>query len=40
MPFGGVKDSGYGRFGGRAGLDEFSEIRWVTIRHSPTPYPI
>jgi acyl-CoA reductase-like NAD-dependent aldehyde dehydrogenase len=40
MPFGGVKDSGYGRFGGRAGLDEFSEIRWVTIRHSPSPYPI
>jgi acyl-CoA reductase-like NAD-dependent aldehyde dehydrogenase len=40
MPFGGVKDSGYGRFGGRAGLDEFTEIRWVTIRRSPTPYPI
>jgi benzaldehyde dehydrogenase (NAD) len=40
MPFGGEKDSGYGKFGGRAGLDEFTELRWVTIRRSPTPYPI
>ncbi|MGD0957606.1 MAG: aldehyde dehydrogenase [Candidatus Acidiferrales bacterium] len=40
MPFGGVKDSGYGRFGGRAGLDEFTELRWITVRRSPTPYPI
>jgi len=40
MPFGGVKDSGYGKFGSRAGLDEFTELRWITIRRSPTPYPI
>jgi vanillin dehydrogenase len=40
MPFGGVKDSGYGRFGGKAGLEEFTELRWVTIRRTPTPYPI
>jgi benzaldehyde dehydrogenase (NAD) len=40
MPFGGQKDSGYGRFGGRAGLDEFTELRWITIRRSPTHYPI
>ncbi|MGD1212420.1 MAG: aldehyde dehydrogenase [Candidatus Acidiferrales bacterium] len=40
MPFGGVKDSGYGRFGGRAGLEEFTELRWITVRRSPTPYPI
>jgi acyl-CoA reductase-like NAD-dependent aldehyde dehydrogenase len=40
MPFGGMKDSGYGKFGGRAGLDEFTELRWVTIRRSPTHYPI
>jgi len=40
MPFGGMKDSGWGRFGGRTGLDEFTEVRWVTIRRSPTPYPI
>lgn len=40
MPFGGVKDSGYGRFGGKAALEEFTELRWVTIRRTPTPYPI
>jgi acyl-CoA reductase-like NAD-dependent aldehyde dehydrogenase len=40
MPFGGEKDSGWGRFGGRAALEEFTELRWVTIRRTPTPYPI
>jgi acyl-CoA reductase-like NAD-dependent aldehyde dehydrogenase len=40
MPFGGMRDSGYGKFGGRAGLDEFTELRWVTIRRSPSHYPI
>ena len=32
MPFGGMKASGYGRFGGAAALDEFTEIRWLS-RH-------
>ena len=32
MPFGGVKDSGWGRFGGQAAIDEFTELRWVTIQ--------
>jgi acyl-CoA reductase-like NAD-dependent aldehyde dehydrogenase len=27
MPFGGVKASGFGRFGGRAALEEFTELR-------------
>jgi acyl-CoA reductase-like NAD-dependent aldehyde dehydrogenase len=40
MPFGGVKSSGWGRFGGKAALEEFTELRWITIRRSPTPYPI
>jgi acyl-CoA reductase-like NAD-dependent aldehyde dehydrogenase len=40
MPFGGMKDSGYGKFGGNAGLEEFTELRWITIRRSPTHYPI
>jgi benzaldehyde dehydrogenase (NAD) len=31
MPFGGVKASGWGRFGGRAALDEFTELRWITV---------
>ena len=29
MPFGGMKASGYGRFGGKAALDEFTELRWI-----------
>lgn len=39
MPFGGVKDSGWGRFGGGAALDEFSELRWVTVGSGSHPYP-
>ena len=39
MPFGGVKDSGWGRFGGAAALDEFSELRWVTVQSGSHPYP-
>lgn len=31
MPFGGVKASGYGRFGGLAAIDEFTETRWITV---------
>ena len=32
MPFGGVKGSGMGRFGGKAGIDEFTELRWITVQ--------
>jgi acyl-CoA reductase-like NAD-dependent aldehyde dehydrogenase len=39
MPFGGVKDSGWGRFGGQAVIDEFTELRWVTITSGPHPFP-
>jgi acyl-CoA reductase-like NAD-dependent aldehyde dehydrogenase len=39
MPFGGVKDSGWGRFGGSAALDEFTELRWVTVQSGSHPYP-
>ena len=39
MPFGGVKDSGYGRFGGQAVLDEFTELRWITVTSGTHPYP-
>ncbi|MHB1207691.1 MAG: aldehyde dehydrogenase, partial [Rhodospirillaceae bacterium] len=31
MPFGGVGASGYGRFGGKAGIDSFTELRWITV---------
>ncbi|EUB98212.1 Salicylaldehyde dehydrogenase [Rhizobium sp. CF080] len=40
MPFGGVKGSGYGRFGGPAGIAEFTELRWITIETQPGHYPI
>jgi len=40
MPFGGVKASGFGRFGGRAALEEFTELRWITVQELPRQYPI
>ncbi|MDH2234899.1 aldehyde dehydrogenase [Pigmentiphaga sp. GD03639] len=39
MPFGGVKASGYGRFGGKAGINEFTELRWITVQTTPRHYP-
>jgi acyl-CoA reductase-like NAD-dependent aldehyde dehydrogenase len=39
MPFGGVKDSGWGRFGGQAVMEEFTELRWVTIQSGTHPFP-
>ena len=35
MPFGGTKSSGYGRFGGTAGIAEFTDLRWITIETAP-----
>ena len=40
MPFGGVGASGYGRFGGKAGIDSFTELRWITVASEPGHYPI
>jgi acyl-CoA reductase-like NAD-dependent aldehyde dehydrogenase len=40
MPFGGVKASGYGHFGGRAGIEEFTELRWITLQTGRETYPI
>jgi len=39
MPFGGVKASGIGRFGGKAGVHEFTELRWITVQTTPRHYP-
>ena len=39
MPFGGVKGSGMGRFGGKAGIAEFTDLRWITIQTTPRHYP-
>ena len=40
MPFGGTGQSGYGRFGGKAGIEAFTELRWITIAGEPGHYPI
>ena len=40
MPFGGVKASGYGRFGSKASIAEFTDLRWITVQTTPRHYPI
>ncbi|PJG46210.1 salicylaldehyde dehydrogenase [Sphingobium sp. LB126] len=40
MPFGGVGASGYGRFGGKAGIDSFTELRWITVETQSGHFPI
>ncbi|WP_162886687.1 aldehyde dehydrogenase, partial [Pseudomonas syringae] len=40
MPFGGVKSSGYGSFGGKASIEQFTQLRWVTLQNGPRHYPI
>ena len=40
LPFGGTKASGYGRFGGKAGIAEFTDLRWITIETQPGHFPI
>ena len=39
MPFGGVKDSGYGRFGGKAAIYEFTDLRWITVEDPGQHHP-
>jgi acyl-CoA reductase-like NAD-dependent aldehyde dehydrogenase len=39
MPFGGVKDSGWGRFGGTFAMDEFTEMRWISVQSGTHPFP-
>ncbi|MFK3768365.1 aldehyde dehydrogenase [Pseudomonas putida] len=38
-PYGGMKKSGYGRFDGSAVIEEFTEVKWVTVEPSGQPYP-
>ena len=38
-PFGGMKGSGFGRHGGKALVDEFTEQRWITVQRTPRVYP-
>ncbi len=39
VPFGGVKGSGYGRMGGKAALDEFTELRWISLQMTKRTFP-
>lgn len=39
MPLGRVKGSGIGRFGGKAGIAEFTELRWITMQTQARHYP-
>jgi aldehyde dehydrogenase (NAD+) len=39
-PFGGEKNSGIGRFNGRWAIDAFTSEQWLTLQHTPRPYPL
>jgi len=39
VPFGGTKDSGFGREGGRYSVDEMTELKWVTIQQGKRAFP-
>jgi acyl-CoA reductase-like NAD-dependent aldehyde dehydrogenase len=39
-PYGGMKNSGYGRFDGTAVINEFTELKWITVEPSDQQYPI
>ena len=39
VPFGGMKGSGYGRMGGKAALDEFTELRWISVQMNRRSFP-
>ncbi len=40
MPFGGMKDSGYGKLNGKEAIAEFTELRWISVHSGPQKYPI
>ncbi|NKZ02815.1 aldehyde dehydrogenase family protein [Actinomadura latina] len=39
MPFGGVKDTGWGRFGLGFAAEEFCELQWITVRDQDRDFP-
>ncbi|MGG0177199.1 aldehyde dehydrogenase family protein [Gottfriedia acidiceleris] len=40
MPFGGIKGSGHGRYGGEYGFEEFTTVRWITVQKEERKYPV
>ena len=38
-PFGGVKNSGIGRFNGEWAIDAFTSTHWISIQHERRQYP-
>jgi acyl-CoA reductase-like NAD-dependent aldehyde dehydrogenase len=39
VPFGGIKDSGAGREGGRYSMEEMTELKWVTVQLGQRQFP-
>lgn len=39
VPFGGVKNSGFGREGGRYSMEEMTELKWITIQLGQREFP-
>ena len=39
-PFGGVKNSGFGREGGRFSMEEMTELKWITFQRGQRAFPI
>jgi vanillin dehydrogenase len=40
VPFGGVKNSGFGREGGRFSMEEMTELKWITVQRGQRGFPI
>ncbi len=39
VPFGGVKNSGFGREGGRYSMEEMTEVKWITLQMGQRQFP-
>ncbi|TYL40008.1 aldehyde dehydrogenase [Natronococcus pandeyae] len=39
VPFGGMKQSGLGRYNGESILDELTTTKWISVQHEPREYP-